>query len=272
MTVCIAIACQSIEPPRIILITDHEVTTGSSSSDTMPKIRMLCPGWAAMFSGDDIRMVDIIVMECQAQLRGAPGQRVAEAMRVSYQGIRRKQIQDWHLSHYNWDMDKFLQLGLASLGETHHDRILAAIEGFDLECEFLVSGLTEAHHMSDSATTRTAPVLFKVRNPGVFTELAPGYAAIGSGESAAVAYLDSRRQGPHLSYVECLYNGIAAKTLAERANGVGERTTVAVLSPGGAPILIEEKAVEAIKDMWRKEEFDVRPVRLKERVSEILKA
>ncbi len=271
MTVCIAMACDCAEKPqgqpKIVLVTDRMLSMEITSSEAL-KIRPLGRGWSVMFAGNDVSLVTPVIGNARAKLEESQNysdSSLASAMVNSYQRIRRKQIQHTFLSSFGWTTDELLAKGLASFPEAHYLTLLYEIERFDLGCQFLVSGFRSEEAL--------LPSMFFVSNPGVFVphELT-GYAAIGTGATSAISYLDRREQGPWMSLAECVYNGIAAKDLAEKALGVGTGTTVLVMKRGAEePIWLEDDQIEAIKEIWKKEEANIRPSGLEARVSKILK-
>jgi len=272
VTVCIAISCDCYQGPAVIpkfvLIADRMLSTVTSSTQVGIKIRGLATGWYAMFAGNDVSMVENIGNTAASALAktGAPTSlEVSQEMRKAYQYNRRKQIRDLYLSTYDWEIDYFLQHGRGLLGDADFSSLRYQIDQFDLNCSFLVCGFNNPQSVT--------PMIFGVSNPGVATpQMLTGYSAIGSGASNALSYLDWRKQSWSTSLWDSLYNGIAAKSLAETALGVGAGTTALIYERGAnsARYLTSEEITD-IKQMWSLEEANVRPIDLKARIFRILK-
>ncbi len=271
LTVCIAIACDcTVNPqgnPKLVLVTDKMVSMDISSSEGL-KIRPLGSGWSAMLAGNDVSMATPIIGTTRAKLQDSKDYSdsgVAGAIVDVYQQYRRQQIRHTFLSSFGWTLDEFLARGRASFPEGHYLNLLYEIERFDLGCQFLVSGFRSKEAL--------IPSMFFVNNPGVIIpDELTGYSAIGTGASNAISYLDRREQRAWLPLAESVYNGVAAKVLAEKALGVGTKTTVLIMERGiEEPTWVEDEQIEAIKEIWNKEEADIRPNNLKTRVSKILK-
>jgi hypothetical protein len=271
VTVCIALGCDISEaagsPPKLILVTDQMVSTVVSSAEISSKIRFLSPGWYVMFAGNDVTSVDVIIGKTKALLADIPepkSGRLIAKLREAYQSTRRTRINDSILSSYNWDIDKFMTDGRRLLGPSEFSSRLYQIEQFSLDCSFLVAGF--------HSDTATHPTLFRIDNPGVLTaEVLTGYAAIGTGATRALAYLDWRHQSWRLSLQESVYNAIAAKSLAESALGVGPGTSAMIFERGQPRARsLNNEEISAIKRLWENEEACLRPANLKDRVGEIL--
>ncbi len=273
VTVCISIACDCFHSPMVpkfILIADQMISTVTSSTQVGIKIRWLSKGWYVMYAGTDVSMVETIIAKAQNSLAARPtiarASEVSQEMRNAYQVTREQKVRDAYLSSFHWDINQFLQDGRRLLGEANFTNLLFQIEQFDLGCSFLVCGFD-----SQNATN---PMFFEVDNPGVATpQMATGHAAIGSGAPNAISYLDWRGQSWSLSLEESVYNGVAAKALAEKAIGVGPETSTIglILERGqesGRPLTAGD--LQPIRDIWSNEEANVRPPNIKERVAIIL--
>ena len=221
-----------------------------------------------MVAGDDVSLVDRINKQATRIIHDRKvkysSTNVEAATREAYQAVRRGQIQDIYLSSYGWTIDQFLTQGHQVFPQNHYLSLLYEIERFDLQCQLLVSGF--------SVRRPESPNIFEISNPGVLVPRFPllGYAAIGSGASNAIAYLARRDQTMGSSLGETIYNGIAAKHLAEKALGVGEDTSVVIVDPKKeGPTFLKYEQKRAIDKLWT-EEADIRPKELLPRMEAIL--
>jgi 20S proteasome alpha/beta subunit len=220
-----------------------------------------------MFAGMDVSSAENVINKARHLLKGSAqptSLEISQRMREAYQSTRRTRIEDTLLSSCRWDIDYFLKNGRRLLGQAEFSSRLYQVEQFDLGCSFLLCGF-----FPEDAD---APLLFQVDNPGFVTpQTLTGYAAIGSGSTNSLAYLDWREQTWALSMEQSLYNCIAAKSLGESALGVGAGTTGLVLTRGNPdPRNLKRREIEAIKEIWSKEEAAIRPLNVRDRVSRIL--
>jgi hypothetical protein len=96
------------------------------------------------------------------------------------------------------------------------------------------------------------PHIFDVSNPSVVTNHdLLGYAAIGSGETMAMASL-RRKQLPY-DLNKVVYRLLEAKFSAETASGVGESTTLFTMGSDGKDKSIGYGSIGEIKKIWRRE-------------------
>jgi len=273
VSVCIAIGCDArTQNPKYILIADMSLSTVTSSTQYGVKFLPLGKGWFAMFAGQDVSLApDIIADAARALARtraenpGVNSKQVSEAIKNSYQTFRRTRITDLYLSSYQWTLEYFLQNGLSLLGSSDFTSLRYQIDQYDLQCSFLVCGF-------DNDKTKS-PKLFQIDNPGYLTPrtITGGYAAIGSGASNAVSYLDWRKQSTLTSLAISVYNGIAAKSLAESALGVGPGTAVVICEKGRERWrILSDDERNGIKDIWLNEEAKVRPRNMESRLNKIL--
>jgi hypothetical protein len=271
VTVCIAIGCDcriDREKPKLILISDRLISLGYTSTESAFKTRFLCEGWSVLVAGDDITHARAVVGAAQRALKDNKDTKkpslVLDVMTDSYHLIRRRQIEHRFLKTYDMSMEDFKAKGKKVFPESHHLNLLYEIERFDLGCQFLVSGF--------SSNSSKHPCFFMVENPGVASIYDDfGYCAIGSGSINAMAHLARRDQNWSTTYERSLYNGIAAKHLAERASGVGPDFTVVVEECGSATSYFpEDHITKAIAEIWKEEE-SVIPRNLDQRIADILK-
>lgn len=254
--------------PKILLVSDCMITTVTSSTQETFKVNPISEEWYAMYAGEDVSMVDKIcrlAYDILAPLEAASAANVESVMRQAYQIVRKKQIEDHYLSTYGWDMEQFLKGGRATFGDSEFSQLRYQIDQFDLKCEFLVSGF--------DIQDRLSPTLIRIQNPGESMPCILSYAAIGSGSPAALIYLDSRKQSNRMSLGQSIYNGIAAKAFAESAGalGVGQQTDLVIIESGERlPVRPNREQIEQIKDIWQKEEADIRPLDVDKRVAKIL--
>lgn len=267
MTVCIAVGCDCYQKknPKLILVADMMLSTWTTSADVGFKIRKLVDGWYVMFAAEDISGIDLVLGGAVSKLENEENvteSHVALSMMEAYQFVRRAFAQDLFLSPFGLDVKEFVRD--RQVRDPQYSQLFSRIEDFNLGCDFLVGGFAQ--------DGKEKPNIMHIRNPGILSPAEiVGFAAIGAGATNAFAYLARRDQSVFLSLEESLYNAIAAKNLAEKAIGVGQKTLVAVLEKGKADVeVLTQKQIGEIMQIWKQEERDFRPKNLKNRVSEII--
>jgi hypothetical protein len=269
MTVCIAVACESYsesdKSPYLIMVSDTLLSMGATSSEAL-KARYLSYTWSVMLAGDDIAYAEDVITRARNNLKERSTTSLSDvviSITKAYKSVRIEQIEEQFLGSYNMDLSEFLAKGPDYPTPTRRQSLLDEIEKFDLGCEFLVAGFS---------SPTSGPYVFQIVNPGRYVPHSlVGYWAIGSGNINAITYLARRNQGTHSGFERSLYNAIAAKKLAEKAEGVGTKTTVYVLKRGENKVeFLKKGIIDAIVQMWEDEEAKVQPSNLKARIKAIL--
>src|SRR3989442_1272706 len=240
---------------------------GYTSAEVGLKIRGLGKRWGVMFAGKDISHASSVIQTASNILEKddeITGIRAASALSEAYHTVRRKQIENRLLLTYDMSMQQFMEKGKDAFPESHHLQLLYDIANYDLGCIFLAAGF-----MSDRSKY---PCLFMVQNPGEFFPMDDiGYSAVGSGDVNAISHLARRNQDVYATFERSLYTAIAAKHLAEKAQGVGKETFVVILEPGvPKPLFLQRSQIEQVSKMWREEEEHVEPQGLEKRMIDII--
>jgi hypothetical protein len=224
-----------------------------------------------MLAGNNISMVSNVLAASWpkiSKIESPTAQDVARITKAAYQARRTSQLEDMYLAAYGWGMAEFLKDGRKLLGASVFEQMKFQMDQYDLGFNLLVCGF-------DSMKAQF-PTLFEVTNPGIVTpRTVPGYyAGIGTGAANALSYLDWKKQSQKTSLAQTLYNGIAAKSLAETALAVGKETMVTVVERTSAfpERTLRERQIQEIRGIWEKEEASIRPSNLESRVIELLKS
>jgi hypothetical protein len=269
MTVCIAVACDcetDNRNPKLILASDTLLSLGYTSAEVAFKARKLCTDWGIMIAGEDISHAMSVIDTAKGILedkKGVAAGTVSDAVTEAYQIIRRSQLEDMYLKTYDLTMKEFVKEGKDFFPEVHHLELLNEFRRYDLGCQFLVAGFS--HEKASRAN------FFMVENPGtasIFDDF--GYCSIGSGSPNALAYLSRRGQSPVTSFEQSLYNIIGAKSLAEKATGVGANSTLVVQERGKTSHIPDFEKLSTIERIWKTEEEPFTPPNLIARIIEIL--
>lgn len=223
MTVCIATLCEMGR--QVVSVSDHKLSMGGFSGDGMAlKNDILHHNWFTMWSGD-VSHVPAILDCVQKQLkRGEEYEwlEVATAFANGYTAILRNEINNSVLARYGYDRESFYRLGKDRMTVSAFNAIHKKVTDINLDPEFLVYGFDgngDGH-------------VFSFANGQIKSRDKAGMWAIGSGDYTALSTLffaaKQHRFNQNKSLEEALYVSLAAKFMAESAEGVGERTFLVV--------------------------------------------
>jgi len=262
-------ACESHsrKKPALVLVLDKSLSLGGMTSvESGVKGRRLTRLWHVMVAGDDVSHAESVVREASEKIEDVRADMAYVALQKilasAYKEVRARIIEDTFLGSFGWTLNEFMKNGNALLPTSEFSHLLAQIQRFDLGCEFLAVGFESEKSSSGK--------MFHVTNPGVVTPVDfHNFAAIGSGAPNAYAYLARREQDSYFSLEETIYNGIAAKVLAEKALGIGRETSVMIFKRDGYCASLE--SVDDIRRIWTEEEENVRPNNLQQRVKKLVK-
>jgi hypothetical protein len=163
--------------------------------------------------------------------------RVADAIRKAYEDQRSSEAESAYLKPIGWTMKRF-NSGAARniLPEALRIQLYAAISKYELPISLLVAGFDGRRGRLFSIGRSTHGI---VQRHDI-----PGFHAIGSGSTGARFMMYYRKAGLMKPVREMAYYAIEAKYFGELASGVGPRTDMVVIQPGGTVIRIPERTVE----------------------------
>lgn len=224
MTVCIAARCEGGK--AIVVASDRMLSAPFLSVEfdhQDAKIDQIGQNCVALSSGDALCVQDVLASSIGAanQLQNPSISMLAEQVKDQYREIRTQRINDFVLGTRGIDFDSFYQGGMiARFPQDLAMLIDRDVQTHDLGITILVSGVDEsgAH-------------IYSIENPGsiqCFDRL--GYHAIGIGHRHATLHLVSLGQHQSASINETIVNVFCAKKAAELAPGVGQATTMKVVS------------------------------------------
>lgn len=221
MTVCIAAAALANHDPLIVLCMDLKGSTEYTSAETTSKWRPLRHGFYALLSGP-VSATRELASACHAALGDHPPASMAHVMKRLRHGVglfKKKFADEYTYKHLGISYENFRKSGKASLPDDLFHQITAEIkEYFPADVELIAAGFL-----------RRNPVIFKVSSGQVWS--CDDFAVIGSGTLLGEAALYNREQHFMYGLNRTLYNTFEAKRLAERAEGVGRKTSMFVVRP-----------------------------------------
>jgi hypothetical protein len=142
------------------------------------------------------------------------------------------------------DLETFEKRGRARLGEPVFSKLLGEIQALDPRVELLVFGFDAAN----------VPHIFKTSTLGDIQSCdATGFGAIGTGSHVATDLLNGSDDLWISSDIGLItYRLCEAKFVAEGADGVGPGTMLASFGPEGLATLLQEKAIDTARSLWRR--------------------
>lgn len=244
MTVCIA----AITRERyIVTASDLMVSSALSSSDASAvKLEEFHKDWIAMMSADDLTQCLPVIERAERNFQGrANTLRVARAcFKRAYQGHLAELAGDRVLGRFGLDMEAFRKSGRRRFTEQIFNTLSNEIRDVKVEAQFLACGFDG----------RAMPHLFTVTEPGTDSVYdKPGFCAIGSGMYAAEGMLHYLGQTVDSTVHQTIFNVYAAKFMAERIPGVGEKTFLFVKKQGCDAFSMETWVEPTIRDRWNTE-------------------
>ena len=227
VTVCIAASCaggnavvvasdRMLSAPFLTVEFDHEDA----------KIDQIGANCVALSSGDALCVQDILIggLGAAHQLQNPPILTLAEQIKIEFCNVRRKRVNDYILGPRGIDFESFYKGGL--IGHLPHDLAMlidSQVQKYQLGTTILVAGVdVSGSHV------------YCIDDPGAMACFdRVGYHAIGIGHRHAVLKLVSLGQHQSKSVNETVFSVYCAKRVAELAPGVGQSTTMQVVTRQG---------------------------------------
>ncbi len=224
MTVCVAAVCENGNAVVVAsdrMLTAPFLTVEFDHQDT--KIDQINPSCVALSSGDALCVHDILIAAkiTASQLQNPSIESLAEQIKVIFCSIRKDRINDLVFGPRGFDRDSFYRGGGINSVPPDLAMILdSAVQQQNLDSTLLLAGVDDsgAH-------------IYCIEDPGVtacFDRL--GYHAIGSGQSHAVLKLVAQGQHASSTINQSVFNVFSAKKIAELAPGVGQATTMKIVT------------------------------------------
>jgi len=249
MTLCIAAVCRHEGQPAIVTCADWQVTGPSIAWEDYYKLRHY-PNATIMISGglgeaDDVCFDLYAVLKefdeirrSKADFEPRVGQYIAKVRETL---TRRKRLRAEHTVAMKWgiSLDKFYRKGLKRMPKDLYRKVIGEIEqvGLGMSSIIVYSGGNEL------VMLKTGP------HGGVFWERT--YAAIGSGERIALAFLCQAPHDPNMPLGQCLARVLTAKVAAERDPNVGRNTSLGVILADGRRFDVGDEAWAFLRDRVR---------------------
>ena len=246
MTICIAASCAGGQAAVVAsdrMLTAPFLTVEFDHQDA--KIDEIGNNCVALSSGDALPVQDVLIggVGAASQLQNPSIEMLAEQVKNRYREIRKQRIDDFVLGTRGIDFDSFYQGGLISRFPQDLSMLIdREVQTYDLGITVLVAGVDDsgAH-------------IYTIGNPGssaCFDRI--GYHAIGSGHRHAVLKLVSFGQHQSIPLKQTIFNVFCAKKVAELAPGVGQATTMKVVSREGTKN-IEQNDLELLVPSYEKQ-------------------
>ena len=234
MTICISASCN--DGRTIVVASDRMLTAPFLTVEfdhQDAKIYQIGRNCVALSSGDALCVQEILVggVGAASQLQNPLVKTLADQIKMQFCEVRKQRINDLFLGPRGVDFDSFYQRGMINQFPQDLSMFIdSQVQKYKLETMILVAGVDDsgAH-------------IYCVEDPGAlscFDRL--GYHAIGSGHRHAVLKLVALGQHQQKSINETIFNVYCAKRVAELAPGVGQATSMKIVSRGGTHAVEQE--------------------------------
>ncbi|HUA07980.1 MAG TPA: hypothetical protein VMA98_01825 [Candidatus Acidoferrales bacterium] len=238
----------------LILVSDRQIGFDMISTDPeTQKVRQVHPRWWLMYSGNDISPVFPIADRIESKLLELSGGQAAvdgggpeipqvldveNAVSSAIQIQLRQEIEAAYLASRGWTMDSFHQ-AIPNLPPKLVTTIFGEISRERFDISLIVAGFDRLGYGHIITVDGRSMATKRHANPG--------YAAIGSGDYAAMYWMAYRDIGYASPSREVLYATIEGKLFAELSTGVGAYTDTFVVRSDKPTIrLSDERIDEAI--------------------------
>lgn len=253
MTVCITAACENGRV--VVAATDNATSLNEVTVDNLLPKMIWRGDWLFMYSGEPSNAELLL-----ADINQSGVALNASTMRETVHAAFRRRLSRWSsdaiLGPFDMGLAEFREKGCSTFGDGQAAVIANQIEEVAqrFEDRILVVGWGAAEK---------GIYIHEENKDGSVSHAYVGYAAIGSGASAAMAQLLMLKQARSCSLTDTLYAVATAKFTAESASGVGKHTTLwigwkrresdDVNRPAGRFVQLAE--LDVLRALWEQQGF-----------------
>jgi hypothetical protein len=240
MTVCIAALCNK----RKTLILAADKMIGSVMIETeaeIQKITKLHRDWWVMLAGNDVSPAFDIIDACKQQMNAHKPKTVKDAIKaveICYRQKRQDEAESIYLIPRGWTPKDFNSPKSSILPETTRAALQSRIDAYELDVNLLIAGF-DVSRVGHVFTVSDADNRAVARRHDI-----PGFASIGSGRHGADYMMTYRELSPAMPTRLVLYYVVEGKYYGELASGVGPRTDLYILRPGGKALKMKETTLD----------------------------
>ena len=208
----------------IVLLSAPFLTVEFDHQDT--KIDQISNNCVALSSGDALCVQDVLVagIGTATQLQNPSIKTLADRVKHQFCEIRKQRINDFVLGPRGIDFDRFYQGGMISQFPQDLAMLIdSQVQSYQLGTRILIAGVDDS-----------GGHIFSIADPGsmlCFDRV--GYHAIGAGHRHALLKLVALGQHQSKTVNETVFNVFCAKRVAELAPGVGQATSMKIVSRSG---------------------------------------
>lgn len=244
MTICIAAIC---EDKYAIVTTDRMITVGRPSIEfetRRSKLEHLTDRCVAAIAGDALTPTDLF-----RKIRGELAEsgtesvpQIVETTKRCYQQLRDQKINEEVLAPAGLTIQRFYE-GQQMMQPQVVGALFQEMTTYKLGVLLLVAGVDAS-----------GPHIFRVDNPGTSAPFnAIGYNAIGSGEDHALTTFIAHNYESDISLEEGLFIVFKAKKSAEKASGVGEMTSIRIISDDAGIRSLTDDEIRTLHAVYEKD-------------------
>lgn len=227
MTICIATSCDGGK--AIVVASDRMLsapflTVEFDHQDA--KIDQIGNNCVALSAGDALCVQDVLMggIGAASQLQNPSIKTLADQVKHQFCDIRKQRINDFVFGPRGIDFDGFYQGGMISRFPQDLSMLIdSQVQRYELGTTILIAGVDDA-----------GGHIYSIGDPGsmaCFDRV--GYHAIGVGHLHALLKLVALGQHQSKSVNETIFNVFCAKRVAELAPGVGQATSMKIVSREG---------------------------------------
>jgi hypothetical protein len=223
MTLCIAAVCAEGEETRLVLCSDHKIGTWAAQAEIGFKFSWIARNWPALVSGD-LSMTAELVATLMGTLDSSSFTRynVFDLIKAGANAFREKLADNIVRTKLSVSYDYLRQNRSKFPSQTVYE-VYSQIAQIDSGAELIAAGF-----IKDRA------YIFVIEKD-CSVSYREHFAAIGTGAYIAEPALFQRKQRSVEDLEDTIYRVYEAKKLGQIAEGVGEQTTIAIISASPTP-------------------------------------
>jgi hypothetical protein len=256
VTLCMAVACEHEDEPRIVLCNDwKEEVQGVGSSEHTDKLNWIADGWPVLTAGTSSQIEDLIrLYRTHLAKTTLTELNFVDELKHPAQMFKGALAEDYIQQMMGMSYSYLLDHGKNRLPEEFFRERISEVARLKIQASLIITGFLEGAAIG-SMTKGMFPVICVVEDNDEHENVVREeihFASIGSGAWTANASLYNREVNSEMPLLAAIYSVFEAHRWSEKVPGVGESLSIDVLEPGGILRGLSNEGSEYCEFLWKR--------------------
>ncbi len=256
MTLCMAVACEHEDRPRIVLCNDwKEELPGIGSGEYTDKLHWIGKNWPVLSSGTSSRIEELVgIYINHLSKTKLTEHNYLEELKTPAKQFKGVLAEDYIQQLLGMPYSHFLEYGKERLPEDFFRERVSEIGRITLGASLIITGFLLGEAIGD-LQAGSFPIICVVDGDSQQDDMVREeihFASIGAGTYAANAALYNRSVNDEMPLLGAIYAVFEAHRWSEKVPGVGKSISIDILEPPGILRTLSEAGYDYCEFLWRR--------------------